>query len=102
MSSASRIFPIKCNEKAQPTTALTVFVTCAQLMLDPSTPESLRRQAEKRLLAQLPVVKALGVFDLFAVRDPALATMLRDDLEQLGHDDACVAPQHMGGQLPAA
>lgn len=45
-------------------TALATFVACAQQMLDPVTPEDHRRQAEQQLLAQLPVVHALGVFDL--------------------------------------
>ncbi|HEX7341949.1 MAG TPA: hypothetical protein VF269_06710 [Rhodanobacteraceae bacterium] len=65
------------------TAALATFVAGAQLMLDAATPEDLRRQAETRTLAQLPVLRALGVFELFAVRDPALAALLRDELEQL-------------------
>jgi hypothetical protein len=40
-----------------------------------------RRQAEPRLLALLPVLQALGVFELFAIRDPALAALVRDELE---------------------
>jgi hypothetical protein len=60
--------------------ALTDFVVNAQLMLDPITPESVRRQAEPRLLAQLPVLQAMGVFELFAIRDPALAALVRDEL----------------------
>lgn len=63
--------------------ALTTFVANVHQMLDATTSESRRRQAEACALAQLPVVRALGVFDLFAVRDPALATLLRDELAQL-------------------
>lgn len=59
---------------------LTRFVVSAQLMLDPLTPESLRRQVEPKLLAALPVLQALGVFDLFAIRDPALGAMVADEL----------------------
>jgi len=62
------------------TDALTDFVVNAQLMLDPITPEPVRRQAEPRLLALLPVLQALGVFELFAIRDPALAALVRDEL----------------------
>lgn len=62
------------------TDALTDFVVHAQLMLDPATPEALRREAEPRLLAQLPTLRALGVFELFAIRDPALAALVRDEL----------------------
>lgn len=61
--------------------ALTDFVVNAQLMLDPVTPEPVRRQAEPRLLALLPVLQATGVFELFAIRDPALAALVRDELE---------------------
>lgn len=63
------------------TDALTDFVVNAQLMLDPITPESVRRQAEPRLLALLPVLQALGVFELFAIRDLALAELVRDEME---------------------
>ncbi len=63
------------------TDALTDFVVNAQLMLDPATPEAVRRGAEPRLLAVLPTLQALGVFELFAIRDPALAAMVRDELE---------------------
>lgn len=63
------------------TDALTDFVVNAQLMLDPATPEPVRREAEPRLLAVLPTLQALGVFELLAIRDAALATMVRDELE---------------------
>ncbi|MDO1529624.1 hypothetical protein QMK61_12360 [Fulvimonas sp. R45] len=61
--------------------ALTDFVVNAQLMLDPATPEAVRLQAEPRLLALLPMLQALGVFELFAIRDPALAALVRDELQ---------------------
>ncbi|HKR76376.1 MAG TPA: hypothetical protein VJR95_06895 [Rhodanobacter sp.] len=60
---------------------LETFVACTHEMLDPATPESARRRAEPRLLAVLPALQALGVFELFAIRDPALAAMVRDELE---------------------
>ena len=63
--------------------ALTDFVVHAQLMLDPATPESVRREAEPRLLAQLPTLQALGAFDLFAIRDPALRSLVQDELLSL-------------------
>jgi hypothetical protein len=50
-------------------------------MLDPSTPEASRRAVEGRLLEQLPTLKALGVFELFQVRDPALGQLIADELE---------------------
>ncbi|OOG40061.1 hypothetical protein B0E52_11820 [Rhodanobacter sp. C06] len=60
---------------------LETFVACAHEMLDPATPEAARRRAEPRLLAVLPALQALGVFELFSIRDPALAAMVRDELE---------------------
>jgi hypothetical protein len=60
---------------------LETFVACAHEMLDPATPEAARRRAEPRLLAVLPALQALGVFELFTIRDPALAAMVRDELE---------------------
>jgi hypothetical protein len=49
-------------------------------MLDPGTPEPVRRAMEPRLLALLPSVKALGVFELFELRDPALRAWLADEM----------------------
>ncbi|SEM57397.1 hypothetical protein SAMN02800694_1565 [Luteibacter sp. UNCMF331Sha3.1] len=63
--------------------ALLTFVACAHAMLDPSTPEEQVRRLETRLLAQLPTLRALGVFDLFAVRDTALAALLADEDEPI-------------------
>jgi hypothetical protein len=62
------------------TDALTEFVAHARLMLDPATPESARREAEPRLLALLPTLQALGAFELFTIRDPALQALVRDEL----------------------
>ena len=67
---------------AAETDALTDFVVHAQLMLDPATPEPIRREAEPRLLAQLPTLRALGVFELFAIRDPALRALVVDELAE--------------------
>jgi len=60
--------------------ACVIFIASAQLMLDPATPEAVRREAEPRLLAQLPALRALGVFDLFELRHPALRAWLTDEL----------------------
>ena len=65
---------------ASRTDALTDFVAHAQLMLDPATPESVRREAEPRLLAQPPTLQALGAFELFTIRDPALRALVHDEL----------------------
>lgn len=59
--------------------ALVTFVACAHAMLDPDTPEERVRSLETRLLAQLPTLRALGVFELFDVRDAALAALLEDE-----------------------
>lgn len=63
---------------------LETFVACAHEMLDPATPESARRRVEPRLLAALPALRALGVFELFTIRDPALRQLVRDELAQAG------------------
>jgi hypothetical protein len=68
------------NGPARAESPLEVFVACAHQMLDPVTPEAVRRAIEPRLLAQLPVLRALGVFKLFELRDPALRAWVADEL----------------------
>lgn len=43
----------------------------------------MQREAELKLLAQLPALRALGVFDLFDLRDFALKVWLADELDGL-------------------
>lgn len=62
---------------------LETFVACAHQMLDPATPEAVRRSVEPQLLAQLPALKALGAFELFELRDDALRAWVADELEVL-------------------
>jgi hypothetical protein len=70
-------FAMKHETTASP---LEIFVACAHQMLDPATPESVRLAMEPRLLAQLPTLRALGVFELFELRDSALRAWLADEL----------------------
>jgi hypothetical protein len=67
------------------TAPLEAFVACAHQMLDPDTPEAVRRAVEPRLLALLPMLRALGVFELFELRHPALRTWLEDELREGAH-----------------
>ncbi|PXV57084.1 hypothetical protein SAMN04487785_12032 [Dyella jiangningensis] len=67
------------------TAPLEAFVACAHQMLDPDTPEAARRAMETRVLALLPTLRALGVFELFELRDPALRTWLNDELREGAH-----------------
>jgi hypothetical protein len=60
--------------------ALIRFVAHAQLMLDPATPEALRRSIEPQLLALLPTLRALGLFDLMEIRNPAMRALIADEL----------------------
>lgn len=70
-----------CSVKpATATPPLATFVACAHQMLDPATPEAVRRAMEPRLLALLPALRALGVFELFHIRNPALRNLVRDEL----------------------
>ena len=62
---------------------LETFVACAHQMLDPATPEAVRLAMEPRLLAQLPALRALGVFELFELRNPALKAWMNDELAEL-------------------
>lgn len=70
--------------KPAPTASpLAAFVAFAHQMLDPATPEPVRRDLEPRLLALLPVVRALGVFDLFELRHAGLRAWLADEMNAI-------------------
>lgn len=78
------MFPISLSKISPgPASPLAIFVACAHQMLDPATPEAVRCTMEPRLLAQLPALRALGVFELFELRHPALRAWLTDELAHL-------------------
>jgi hypothetical protein len=62
---------------------LETFIACATVMVDSATPEPVLCKMEPRLLAQLPALHALGVFELFEIRHPALRAWLHDELKAL-------------------
>ena len=64
------------------TEPLEAFVACAHQMLDPALHEASRRALEPRLVALLPTLRALVVFELFEVRHPALRTWLEDEMRE--------------------
>ena len=64
------------------TSPIEAFVACAHQMLDPDTPEAVRRAMEPRLVALLPALRALGVFELFELRHPALRTWVQDEIRE--------------------
>ncbi|WP_426701583.1 hypothetical protein ACPPVV_00785 [Rhodanobacter sp. Col0626] len=70
---------------------LAIFVACAHQMLDPATPEAVRCTMEPQLVAQLPALRALGVFELFELRHPALRAWLTDELANLAGTPAMAA-----------
>lgn len=67
------------------TAPIEAFLACAYQMLDPNTPEAARRAMEPRLLALLPTLRALGVFELFELRHPALRAWLEDEMREGPH-----------------
>jgi len=75
------LHPVPTPVHASRPDALTDFVVHARLMLDPATPESVRREAEPHLLALLPTLQAFGVFEPLAIRDPALRALVQDELQ---------------------
>lgn len=70
---------------------LETFLACAHQMLDPATPEAVCQRVEPILIAQLPIMRALGVFELFEVRDPAMRAWLDDELLKLMSFEADIA-----------
>ncbi|BBN56148.1 hypothetical protein TRE132_42730 [Pseudomonas chlororaphis subsp. aurantiaca] len=55
------------------------FLINARLWADPGTSAQQRRVAEKDLLAALPALRALGLFELMQLRDPALRALCGQD-----------------------
>ncbi len=63
--------------KRQQADSLYDFITCSAELLA-SDDEPRRRDLEDRLLALLPKLRRTPLFDVLAVRDPALRAMLDD------------------------
>ncbi|AVO60057.1 DUF7709 family protein [Pseudomonas chlororaphis] len=55
------------------------FLINARLWAEPGTPTEQRRAAEQDLLAALPALRALGLFELMQIRDPALRALCGQD-----------------------
>ncbi|WP_372437315.1 hypothetical protein ACCM60_21025 [Pseudomonas chlororaphis subsp. aureofaciens] len=55
------------------------FLINARLWADPRTSAQQRRIAEEDLLAALPALRALGLFELMQLRDPALRALCEQD-----------------------
>ncbi|AMS17121.1 hypothetical protein A3218_23525 [Pseudomonas chlororaphis] len=55
------------------------FLINARLWSDPGTSAQQRRIAEEDLRAALPALRALGLFELMQVRDPALRALCEQD-----------------------
>jgi hypothetical protein len=85
------MLPISLCSVKPAASPLATFVACAHQMLDPATPEAVRRRMEPRLLAQLPALRALGVFELFELRHPGLRAWLADELDGLTGPSAAPA-----------
>ncbi|AZD30681.1 hypothetical protein [Pseudomonas chlororaphis] len=55
------------------------FLINARLWADPGTSAQQRRVAEEDLLAALPALQALGLFELMQLRNPALRALCGQD-----------------------
>ncbi|AIC21136.1 preprotein translocase subunit SecD [Pseudomonas chlororaphis] len=55
------------------------FLINARLWADPGTSAQQRRIAEEDLLVTLPALRALGLFELMQLRDPALRALCGQD-----------------------
>lgn len=51
------------------------FLINARLWCDPAATAEQRQVAERKLLAALPALQALGLFELMQLRDPALRAL---------------------------
>ncbi|HCD6630078.1 TPA: hypothetical protein NDU38_003283 [Pseudomonas aeruginosa] len=54
------------------------FIANARLLLEEKLPAAQRRQAEEDLRALLPAIRALGLLELFELRDARLRTLVAD------------------------
>lgn len=51
------------------------FLINARLLTDPRTPREQRNVAEQHIVEALPALRALGLFDIFRLRDEALRAL---------------------------
>ncbi|WP_201720898.1 hypothetical protein [Pseudomonas aeruginosa] len=54
------------------------FIANARLLLEEELPAAQRRQAEEDLRTLLPAIRALGLLELFELRDARLRTLVVD------------------------
>jgi hypothetical protein len=56
------------------------FIANARILRDAASPPAARDAARIQIIALVPALKALGVFDSFTIRDPELATLVESAL----------------------
>ncbi len=56
--------------------SVAAFMANARVLSDPAAPEEARAEAERHLVALLPALRALGVFDVFEIRNEALRALV--------------------------
>ncbi|GEN25225.1 hypothetical protein HCU01_31740 [Halomonas cupida] len=57
------------------------FLVNARLWCDPATSALLRQDAEHDIINSLPALRALGLFDVLAIRDSALRKLVEAAVE---------------------
>lgn len=55
---------------------IAAFLHNAHIWCDPTSPSTIRAVVERDMIAAMPALRALGLFDVFAIRDEALAEWL--------------------------
>lgn len=73
--------------------SVAAFLANAQLLQDPGATAEARQAAERDLVALLPTLEALGLFDVFELRSPALREKVAHHRAALtGSGSAAAAP----------
>ncbi|ALM51474.1 hypothetical protein [Halomonas huangheensis] len=65
------------------------FLANARILSDASTDAEKHARAERDILGLLPALQALGLFEVFAIRDATLARLVENALSPLDHTATC-------------
>ncbi len=58
--------------------SVAAFVANARILRDPASSPTERREAQAHMVALVPALSAIGLFEIFSIRDPEISALVEE------------------------